>query len=152
MVNRVVLIGRLTRDPNELRTSPSGVSVTSFTVAVDNRFSKQENNKADFIPVVVFNKTAEFICNYARKGALVAVEGRLQQRTYQNKENQTVNVLEVVAENVQLLESKAQSQSRQAYPTTNQGSGYSYEPDHSSMDDTKQYSSQYDLSDDDLPF
>ena len=90
MVNRVVLIGRLTRDPNELRTSPSGVSVTSFTVAVDNRFSKQENNKADFIPVVVFNKTAEFICNYARKGALVAVEGRLQQRTYQNKENQNV--------------------------------------------------------------
>ena len=86
MVNRVVLIGRLTRDPNELRTSPSGVSVTSFTVAVDNRFSKQENNKADFIPVVVFNKTAEFICNYARKGALVAVEGRLQQRTYQNKD------------------------------------------------------------------
>ena len=152
MVNRVVLIGRLTRDPNELRTSPSGVSVTSFTVAVDNRFSKQENNKADFIPVVVFNKTAEFICNYARKGALVAVEGRLQQRTYQNKENQTVNVLEVVAENVQLLESKAQAQSRQAYPTTNQGTWYSYEPDHSSMDDTKQYSSQYDLSDDDLPF
>ena len=151
MVNRVVLIGRLTRDPNELRTSPSGVSVTSFTVAVDNRFSKQENNKADFIPVVVFNKTAEFICNYARKGALVAVEGRLQQRTYQNKENQNVNVLEVVAENVQLLESKAQSQSRQAYPTT-QGSGYSYEPDNSSMNDTKQYSSQYDLSDDDLPF
>ena len=152
MVNRVVLIGRLTRDPNELRTSPSGVSVTSFTVAVDNRFSKQENNKADFIPVVVFNKTAEFICNYARKGALVAVEGRLQQRTYQNKENQTVNVLEVVAENVQLLESKAQAQSRQAYPTTNQGTGYSYETDNSSMDDTKQYSSQYDLSDDDLPF
>ena len=151
MVNRVVLIGRLTRDPNELRTSPSGVSVTSFTVAVDNRFSKQENNKADFIPVVVFNKTAEFICNYARKGALVAVEGRLQQRTYQNKENQNVNVLEVVAENVQLLESKAQSQSRQAYPT-NQGRGYSYEPDNSSMNDTKQYSSQYDLSDDDLPF
>ena len=151
MVNRVVLIGRLTRDPNELRTSPSGVSVTSFTVAVDNRFSKQENNKADFIPVVVFNKTAEFICNYARKGALVAVEGRFQQRTYQKKENQNVNVLEVVAENVQLLESKAQSQSRQAYPT-NQGSGYSYEPDNSSMNDTKQYSSQYDLSDDDLPF
>ena len=151
MVNRVVLVGRLTRDPNELRTSPSGVSVTSFTVAVDNRFSKQETNKADFIPVVVFNKTAEFICNYARKGSLVAVEGRLQQRTYQNKENQNVNVLEVVAENVQLLESKAQSQSRQAYPT-NQGSGYSYEPDNSSMNDTKQYSSQYDLSDDDLPF
>ena len=151
MVNRVVLVGRLTRDPNELRVSPSGVSVTSFTVAVDNRFSKQEGNKADFIPVVVFNKTAEFVCNYARKGSLVAVEGRLQQRTYQNKENQNVNVLEVVAENVQLLESKAQSQSRQAYPT-NQGSGYSYEPDNSSMNDTKQYSSQYDLSDDDLPF
>ena len=152
MVNRVVLIGRLTRDPNELRTSPSGVSVTSFTVAVDNRFSKQEGNKADFIPVVVFNKTAEFVCNYARKGALVAVEGRLQQRTYQNKENQNVNVLEVVADNVQLLESKSVSQGRaQAYPT-NQGQGYSYEPDNVKEEDTKQYASQYDLSDDDLPF
>ena len=51
MVNRVVLIGRLTRDPNELRVSPSGVSVTSFTVAVDNRFSKQETNKTDFIHI-----------------------------------------------------------------------------------------------------
>ena len=152
MVNRVVLIGRLTRDPNELRTSPSGVSVTSFTVAVDNRFSRQETNKTDFIPVVVFNKTAEFVCNYARKGSLVAVEGRLQQRTYQNKENQTVNVLEVVADNVQLLESKAVSQERaQAYPT-NQGQGYSYMPDDNRVDETKQYTEQYDLSDDDLPF
>lgn len=152
MVNRVVLIGRLTRDPNELRVSPSGTSVTSFTVAVDNRFSKQESNKTDFIPVVIFNKTAEFVCNYARKGALVAVEGRLQQRTYQNKENQNVNVLEVVADNVQLLESKAVSQERaQAYPTT-QGQGYSYMPDENKEDDTKQYTSQYDLSDDDLPF
>ena len=152
MVNRVVLIGRLTRDPNELRVSPSGTSVTSFTVAVDNRFSRQESSKADFIPVVVFNKTAEFICNYARKGSLVAVEGRLQQRTYQNKENQTVNVLEVVADNVQLLESKAVSQERaQAYPT-NQGQGYSYMPDDNRVDDTKQYTEQYDLSDDDLPF
>ena len=151
MVNRVVLIGRLTRDPNELRVSPSGVSVTSFTVAVDNRFSKQETNKTDFIPVVVFNKTAEFICNYARKGALVAVEGRIQQRTYQNKDNQNVNVLEVVADNVQLLESKAQSQSRQAYPT-NQGQGYNYEPDVTKEDDTRQYESQYDLTDEDLPF
>ena len=152
MVNRVVLIGRLTRDPNELRVSPSGTSVTSFTVAVDNRFSRQETNKTDFIPVVVFNKTAEFVCNYARKGSLVAVEGRLQQRTYQNKENQTVNVLEVVADNVQLLESKAVSQERaQAYPT-NQGQGYSYMPDDNRVDETKQYTEQYDLSDDDLPF
>ncbi len=152
MVNRVVLIGRLTRDPNELRVSPSGTSVTSFTVAVDNRFSRQESNKADFIPVVVFNKTAEFVCNYARKGSLVAVEGRLQQRTYQNKENQNVNVLEVVADNVQLLESKAVSQERaQAYPT-NQGQGYSYMPDDNRQEETKQYTSQYDLSDDDLPF
>ena len=111
MVNRVVLVGRLTRDPNELRVSPSGVSVTSFTVAVDNRFSKQEGNKADFIPVVVFNKTAEFVCNYARKGSLVAVEGRLQQRTYQNKDNQTVNVLEVVADNVYFADSKSENAS-----------------------------------------
>ena len=151
MVNRVVLIGRLTRDPNELRVSPSGISVTNFTVAVDNRFSKQETSKTDFIPVVVFNKLAEFITNYARKGALVAVEGRLQQRTYQNKDNQNVNVLEVIADNVQLLESKAQSQSRQAY-TTNQGQGFNYESDPVREVDTKQYESQYDLTDDDLPF
>lgn len=106
MVNKVVLIGRLTRDPNELRNSSSGdVKFSSFTLAVDNGSSK-DDSKANFIPVVVFNRTAEFVCNYARKGALVAVEGRLQQRSYQNKEGNTVNVVEVVADSVQLLESK----------------------------------------------
>ena len=111
MVNRVVLIGRLTRDPNELRVSPSGISVTNFTVAVDNRFSKQEASKADFIPVVVFNKLAEFITNYARKGALVAVEGRIQTGSYE-KDGQRIYTTDVVADSVQFLESKAQSQNR----------------------------------------
>ena len=106
MVNKVVLIGRLTRDPNELRNSSSGdVKFSSFTLAVDNGSSKEDSN-TNFIPVVLFNRTAEFVCNYARKGALVAVEGRLQQRSYQNKEGKTVNVVEVVADSVQLLESK----------------------------------------------
>lgn len=112
MVNKVVLIGRLTRDPNELRNSNSGDALfSSFTLAVDNASSK-EDSKTNFIPVVVFNRTAEFVCNYARKGALVAVDGRLQQRSYQNKEGKTVYVVEVVADSVQLLESKSVIESR----------------------------------------
>ena len=73
MINRVVLVGRLVRDP-ELRRSPSGVSVVNFTIAVDNRFAKQDSpNKTDFIPCVVFNKTAEIAAQYARKGTLSLV-------------------------------------------------------------------------------
>lgn len=150
MINRVVLVGRLTRDP-ELRRSTSGVAVTSFTIAVDNRFAKQEQSKADFIPVVCFQRTAEIVCDFTRKGSLVAVEGRLQQRSYENKENQKVNVIEVIADNVQMLESKNTSESRvQAAP--NQSAPYVAQPKQQEATYESQPYNNYDVSDDDLPF
>jgi len=158
MINRVVLVGRLTRDPNELRRSQSGVGISGFTVAVDNRFSKQEDRNTDFIACVVFGKTAEFVTQYARKGALVGVEGRLQSRSYE-KNGQKVYVTEVVCDNVQLLESKSVSQQRQSEspqesrggsyraPSASRGSDYD---SLTSMEDERR--SPIDIHDDDLPF
>ena len=120
MINRVVLVGRLVRDP-ELRRSPSGVSVVNFTIAVDNRFAKQDSpNKTDFIPCVVFNKTAEIAAQYARKGTLVGVEGRISTRNYENNEGKKVYVTEVLALNVMYLDSKKDNKETQEDSTNEQ--------------------------------
>lgn len=103
MLNRVILIGRLTADPN-LRYTPSGVAVTQFTVAVDRQF-KSGDQEADFIPVVVWRQLAETCANYLKKGRLVAAEGRIQVRNYENNEGKKVYVTEVIADNVRFLES-----------------------------------------------
>lgn len=104
MLNRVILIGRLTRDP-ELRYTPSGVAVAQFTLAVDRPFSNQAGEReADFIPIVVWRQQAETCANYLRKGRLAAVEGRIQVRSYDNNEGKRVYVTEVVADNVRFLE------------------------------------------------
>jgi single-strand DNA-binding protein len=104
MLNRSILIGRLTRDP-DLRYTPNGVAVASFTLAV-NRAKAEGVLKADFIPVVVWQKQAEHCANYIGKGSLVAVEGRIQVRNYENKEGKRVYVTEVVAENVRFLDKR----------------------------------------------
>ncbi|MFF2092106.1 single-stranded DNA-binding protein [Paenibacillus sp. NPDC058174] len=105
MLNRVILIGRLTRDP-ELRYTPAGVAVTQFTIAVDRPFtSGQGEREADFIPVVTWRQLAETCANYLRKGRLTAVEGRIQVRNYENNEGKRVYVTEVIADNVRFLES-----------------------------------------------
>lgn len=104
MLNRVILIGRLTRDP-ELRYTPAGVAVTQFTLAVDRPFSNNQGEReADFIPVVVWRQLAETCANYLRKGRLAAVEGRIQVRNYDNNEGKRVYVTEVIADNVRFLE------------------------------------------------
>ncbi|MDD2620069.1 MAG: single-stranded DNA-binding protein [Syntrophomonadaceae bacterium] len=100
MLNRVVLIGRLTRDP-ELRYTPSGTAVATFTLAVGRKFKRDET---DFIPIVTWTKLAEHCANYLSKGRLVAVEGRIQVRTYETQEGQKRWVTEVVAEDVRFLE------------------------------------------------
>ncbi|MBT9172445.1 MAG: Single-stranded DNA-binding protein A [Syntrophomonadaceae bacterium] len=107
MLNRVTLIGRLTRDP-ELRYTPAGgVAVTTFTLAVNRRFRAEgKQREADFIPVVVWQKDAENCARYLVKGSLVAVEGRLQLRSYEDREGQKRNVAEVVAEHVQFLDTR----------------------------------------------
>ena len=117
MINRVVLVGRLTRDV-EVRKTQSGISVASFTVACDRRFSSQNQQNsqqtADFISCVAWRQTADFLGSYARKGALVGVDGRLQSRSYDDRDGKKVYVTEVVCDSVQLLESRAQSQARGA--------------------------------------
>jgi len=100
MLNRVILIGRLTRDP-ELRYTPNGTAVATFTLAVNRRFNKDE---ADFIDIVVWRQSAEFVANYGSKGRLAAVEGRLQVRNYETKEGQKRKAAEVVADDVRFLD------------------------------------------------
>jgi len=100
MLNRVILMGRLVSDP-ELKTTPSGVSVTTFRIAVDRSYVKAgEERKADFFDIVCWRQSAEFVCRYFGKGALIAVEGQLQSRTYQAKDGSNRYVVEVVADNV----------------------------------------------------
>lgn len=104
-MNHVVLIGRLTRDP-ELRYTSKGTAVTTFTLAVDRQFTNRDGEKeADFIPVVTWGKVAENCADYIGKGRLVAVEGRIQVRWYE-KDKQKRKVTEVVAKKVQFLDYK----------------------------------------------
>jgi len=105
MLNRVILIGRLTKDP-ELRYTPAGIAVVQFTLAVDRPYSgNKEEREADFIPIVAWRQLAEVCANYLRKGRLAAVEGRIQVRNYENNEGRRVYVTEVIADNVRFLES-----------------------------------------------
>ncbi len=107
MLNRIILIGRLTQDP-ELRYTPSGSAVASFTLAVDRQRANQAGEReADFINIVVWQKLGELCAQYLRKGRLAAVEGRLQIRQYENKDGQKVRVAEVIADNVRFLDRSA---------------------------------------------
>lgn len=106
MLNRVVLVGRLTKDP-EYRTTPSGVSVATFTLAVNRTFTNaQGEREADFINCVVFRRQADNVNNYLSKGSLAGIDGRLQSRNYENQEGRRVFVTEVVCDSVQFLEPK----------------------------------------------
>jgi len=103
MLNRVILIGRLVRDP-ELRYTPAGVAVNQFTLAVDRPVAKGKEKEADFINIVAWRQLAETTAQYLRKGRLTAVEGRMQVRNYDNSEGKKVYVTEVIADNVRFLE------------------------------------------------
>lgn len=144
MLNNVSLVGRLTKDV-ELRYTPSNVAVATFTLAV-NRTFKNENGEreADFINCVMWRQQAENLANWAKKGALIGITGRIQTRSYDNQQGQRVYVTEVVAEQFQLLESRnSQGQSQnQTRPTQQQA------PDFSRSATTN----PLDISDDMLPF
>lgn len=106
MLNVAVLMGRLVADP-ELRQTPSGVSVTSFTLAVDRSYVKAgAERQTDFIDVVAWRGTAEFVCKYFRKGQLAAVQGSIQTRSYTDKEGNKRKAFEIVADNVHFAEPK----------------------------------------------
>lgn len=110
MINRVVLIGRLTRDP-ELRRTPQGDAVASFNLAVNRNFKTNDGQQeADFIPCVCWNKLAENIDTYCSKGSLVGVEGSLRSRNYENSQGQKVFVVELLCDSVQFLETKRDKQ------------------------------------------
>ncbi|MBX7136103.1 MAG: single-stranded DNA-binding protein [Fimbriimonadaceae bacterium] len=103
-INRVVLVGRLTRDP-ELRTTTTGKSVCDFSIAVNKRVKPTDGSPdADFFRVSVWSQTAEFVSNYCTKGRLVAVDGRLQTRKWQDQQGNNRETVEIVGENVQLLD------------------------------------------------
>lgn len=138
MLNNITIVGRITRDP-ELRKTGSDKSVVSFTVAVNRRFNRDES---DFINVVAWNQTADFLAKYGDKGALVGVEGRLQTRNYEDKDGKMIYVTEVVADNVQLLESKAKAEERRS-----QGGN-------THQDEIKQEfeNNEFKIDDDSLPF
>ena len=122
MINKVVLVGRLTRDP-ELRSTQSGVSVTTFTLAVERNFANQQGEKeADFIPIVTWRGLADTCARYLAKGRLTAVSGRIQVRSYDGQDGQRRYVTEVVADEVQFLE-WGQPNSNAAYEKQDQSSG-----------------------------
>ncbi|CAM4391341.1 single-stranded DNA-binding protein [Paenibacillus phoenicis] len=157
MLNRVILIGRLTRDP-ELRYTPAGVAVTQFTLAVDRPFTSQGGEReADFIPVVTWRQLAETCANYLRKGRLTAVEGRIQVRNYENNEGKRVYVTEVIADNVRFLESNREGGAggggtREESPFgggSSRGGGFSRSNQNDPFSDDGK---PIDISDDDLPF
>lgn len=172
MINNVVLVGRLTKDP-DLRYTPQGVAVATFTLAVNRNFTSQSGNReADFINCVIWRKSAELMANMAKKGALVGITGRIQTRNYENQQGQRVYVTEVVADNFQLLESRSTSEQRQqpggygnANPSYNNSNNSNFSnnfsqtspknemPDFSrDVDPFSNDGSTIDISDDDLPF
>jgi single-strand DNA-binding protein len=116
-MNHIALIGRLTRDP-ELRYTPNGVAVANFDLAVDRPTPNQQGQReADFIRIVSWQKQAEVVANYLKKGRLVAVEGRLQIRNYETQDGQKRRTAEVIASRVQFLE-KARDEAAPAGPSS----------------------------------
>lgn len=155
MINRVVLVGRLTKEP-ELRTTPSGAKVCQYTLAVNRTRKAEGQPEADFINCVSWNKTAELMNQYLSKGALIGIEGRIQTRSYDNSNGCKVYVTEVITDSVQFLESKPKAQQNQ----NNMENG-SYYQQQSSQEQPVQYAvnltaqaemDTLDISPDDLPF
>lgn len=176
MINRVVLVGRLTKDP-ELRYTANGIAVATFTLAVNRPFSNQQGEReADFINIVVWRKQAENVANFLNKGSLAGVDGRMQTRNYENNEGRRVYVTEVVGDSVQFLEPKGatsgggqgqqqqrsapQNQGNQGYgqqsaPPQNQSQGYSQNQNQQPQQDNDPFAGDgkpIDINDDDLPF
>jgi single-strand DNA-binding protein len=117
-MNKAILMGRLTKDP-ELRTTSSQIPVATFTLAVDRRFKNAEGERqADFISIVAWRSTAEFIGKYFRKGSKIVIVGSIQTRTYDDKEGRRIYVTEVVAEETYFAESKRDDAGESAYKPT----------------------------------
>jgi len=153
MINRVVLVGRLTRDP-ELRRTTNGTAVVSFTIAVDNR-TKDANGErtTSFIPCTVWNQAAENVSRFVHKGSLVGVDGRLNQRSYDSKDGRKVSVIEVMCDSVQFLERKDENAGASSAGSYNSDpTPAAYQPDPVVEEPVQKNVSSIDVTDDDLPF
>lgn len=154
MINRTVLVGRLTRDP-ELKRTANDAAVVSFTLAVNRQFTNSQGEReADFINCVIWRKAAENFVKFTNKGSLVGIDGRIQTRNYENKQGQRVYVTEVVVENFSLLESKNASSSDNARDNSNKATNYnqSKKSKNNMSDPFADNSKPIDISDDSLPF
>ena len=167
MINNVVLVGRTTKDP-ELRYTPSNVAVATFSLAVNRTFKDANGEReADFINCVIWRQQAENLANWAKKGALIGITGRIQTRSYENQQGQRVYVTEVVAENFQMLESRAAREGSSANQGNTSGafgsdSGYAgpygqqtprqQGPNFARESSPYSNANPFDISDDDLPF
>ena len=162
MINRAVLTGRLTRDP-ELKSTSSGISVAVFTLAVNRQYTDASGNRGtDFISCVIWRKAAENFCNFTSKGSLVGIDGRIQTRSYDNKDGQRVYVTEVVVDSFALLESKKDRENNNTGNYSNQGTSYNNQSignnNTAGFGNTKPQDpfngagSTVDITDDDLPF
>ena len=153
MINRVVLVGRMTRDP-ELRRTPQGDAVTSFTLAVNRNYTSRDGQQqADFINCVVWRKPAENVERYCSKGSLVGVEGRIQTRSYGNSQGQKVYVVEVICDSVQFLETRAARERAQSQPQMQQNNDNFY--DMKTVELEKEFDNSfntYDIMEDDIQF
>lgn len=151
MINRVVLVGRLTKEP-ELRTTPSGAKVCQYTLAVNRNRKADGQPEADFISCVSWNKTAELMNQYLSKGALIGIEGRIQTRSYDDNTGRKVYVTEVITDSVQFLESKQKAQQNQFKPQ-NETSYASYNQNNYAQPQSNDFlGSDLEIAPDDLPF
>ncbi|MFA5602416.1 MAG: single-stranded DNA-binding protein [Bacilli bacterium] len=151
-MNKACLVGRLTRDP-ELRYTGSNIPVATFTVAINRTYTNQSGEReADFINIVVWRKQAENVKNYLNQGSLVSVEGRIQTRSYDAQDGSKRYVTEVVADSVQFLETKAQSQNRGK--ANNNFDFKKEEPKTTNVEEDPfaDFGSNIEINDDDLPF
>ncbi len=157
MINRVVLVGRLTRDP-ELKFTSTNIAVVTFTLAVNRNFTSQDGkSEADFIQCVAWRKTAENVGKYVRKGSLVGVDGRIQTRNYEAQDGTRRYITEVVAESVRFLDSKSDSQRSESKSYSNESSQQNkFNPFDSVKEDKNEdpfsSASSIEIGDDDLPF
>lgn len=155
-MNRTMLVGRLTKDP-ELRYTPNGVAVTTFTLAVNRTFTNQNGEReADFINCVAWRKTAENTANFLKKGSLAGVDGRLSTRNYENQQGQRVYVTEVQADMVTFLEPKNSRNQQEQPEPVNAGAGAAANSNNNynpfSEDPFANDGKPIHISDDDLPF
>ena len=153
MINRSVLVGRLTRDP-ELRYTNGGAAVATFTIAVNRQFTNQNGEReADFISCVIWRKAAENLTNFTHKGSLIGIDGHIQTRNYENQQGTRVYVTEVVVDNFSLLESRAESEHHQSANSNGHSSNNSNNRKYdNNQNQYENNGGQIDITDNDLPF